>query len=40
MRTRDLVLMLGKIGVGVLVTLAPLLILTGGLWATQKLLSH
>jgi hypothetical protein len=40
MHLRDLALLIGKIAVGVVVALVPLLILTGGLWATQKLLSH
>ena len=40
MRTKDLALVLGKIGVGAVVILVPLLILVGGLWATQRLLAH
>ena len=40
MQLRDLAIVLGKIGVGVVVTLVPLLILAGGLWATQRLLAR
>lgn len=40
MRVRDVSLLAGKIAVGAVVTLVPLLILAGGLWATQKLLAH
>jgi hypothetical protein len=40
MRVADLSLLIGKIAVGAIVTLVPLLILAGGLWATQKLLAH
>jgi hypothetical protein len=38
MRVSDLVLLGKKIGVGILITLIPLGILTGGLWFSQKLL--
>jgi hypothetical protein len=37
---RDLGLLSGKIVVGAVITLVPLLILAGGLWAIQKLLAH
>jgi hypothetical protein len=40
MHLRDLGLLSRKIGVGAVITLVPLLILAGGLWATQKLLAH
>jgi hypothetical protein len=40
MRLRDLSLLIGKIAVGAVITLVPLLILAGGLWATQRLLAH
>jgi hypothetical protein len=40
MQLKDFALMLGKIGVGAVVTLVPLLILAGGLWATERLLAH
>jgi hypothetical protein len=40
MNLKDLGLMTGKIAVGAVITLVPLLILAGGLWATQKLLAH
>jgi hypothetical protein len=38
MRVSDLVLLGKKIGVGILISLIPLVILTGGLWFSQKLL--
>jgi hypothetical protein len=38
MRVSDLVLLGKKIGVGILISLIPLGILTGGLWFSQKLL--
>jgi hypothetical protein len=40
MHIRDLGLLAAKVAVGALITLVPLLILGGGLWATQKLLIH
>jgi hypothetical protein len=40
MYLRDVRLLAAKIAVGALITLVPLLILVGGLWATQKLLGH
>jgi hypothetical protein len=40
MRTADFSLLAKKIAVGVALTLVPLLILAGGLWATTKLLAH
>jgi hypothetical protein len=40
MHLRDLGLLSRKIAVGAVITLVPLLILAGGLWATQKLLAH
>jgi hypothetical protein len=40
MQLRDLGLLASKIAVGAVVTLVPLLILAGGLWATQKLLGY
>jgi hypothetical protein len=36
----DVTLLLKKILVGILVTLIPFIILFGGLWLTQKLLSN
>jgi len=38
MGVSDLVLLAKKIAVGILVTLVPLVILTGGLWVSQKAL--
>jgi len=40
MRVSDLILLLKKIGVGILVTLIPLGILTGGLWVSQKVVNN
>jgi len=40
MRIADVSLLFRKIAVGALVTLVPLLILAGGLWITQRLLTH
>jgi hypothetical protein len=40
MRVSDVVLLGKKIGVGILITLIPLGILTGGLWFSQKLLKN
>jgi hypothetical protein len=40
MRIADFTLLAKKIAVGFAVTLAPLLILVGGLWATRRLLVH
>jgi hypothetical protein len=40
MHLKDLGLLTGKIAVGAVITLVPLLILAGGLWVTQKLLAH
>ncbi|HEY9006766.1 hypothetical protein [Ohtaekwangia sp.] len=36
----DVTLLVKKILVGILVTLVPFIILFGGLWLTQKLLSN
>lgn len=38
MQWRDITLLGKKIGVGILITLIPLGILTGGLWVSQKAL--
>lgn len=40
MRIADFLLLIRKIAVGVAITVAPLLILAGGLWATRRLLGH
>jgi hypothetical protein len=40
MRIADFSLVLRKIAVGVALTLVPLLILAGGLWATRQILAH
>ena len=38
MRWEDVALLAKKIGVGILITLIPLAIMTGGLWVSQKAL--
>jgi len=40
MRLNDFSLLLKKIAVGVIVTIVPLLILTGGIWLTRALLDR
>jgi hypothetical protein len=40
MRIADFGVLAKKIAVGAVVTLVPLMIIAGGLWITQKLLSH
>jgi hypothetical protein len=36
MRWADITLLVKKIGIGILIALIPLVILTGGLWVSQK----
>ena len=40
MGVSDLVLLAKKIAVGILITLVPLVILTGALWVSQKALKN
>lgn len=40
MRASDLMLLWKKIGVGILVTVIPLIVLAGGLWAGQKFVNQ
>jgi hypothetical protein len=40
MRWADMKLLGKKIGIGILITLIPLGILTGGLWVSQKVLNR
>jgi hypothetical protein len=40
MRTADLALLLRKIAVGMVITVAPLLILVGGLWLARTILTR
>lgn len=39
MRVSDLMLLAKKIAVGIVVTVVPLIILTGGLWLGQKIVN-
>jgi hypothetical protein len=40
MHFSDFTLLIRKIAVGVVITVVPLLILAGGMWATKRFLGH
>jgi hypothetical protein len=40
MQFSDFTLLIRKIAVGVVITVVPLLILAGGMWATKHFLGH
>jgi hypothetical protein len=40
MRIVDFAVLLKKIALGAVITLVPLIILTGGLWLTRRILAH
>jgi hypothetical protein len=40
MQFSDFALLIRKIAVGVVITVVPLLILAGGMWATKRFLGH
>jgi len=40
MTFNDVTLLIKKIGVGIIVTVVPFIIIFGGLWLTQKLLTR